>query len=123
MENSSSSKRPVRVREASFKDYPQIAALESKYGLETKPYEQWTHLWSDNPAYRPNRDNLPIGWVLEGENKEILGYLGNVPLNYEFEGRTLLATAARAWVVEEHCRDILFCCQIGTSRKRRLISS
>jgi hypothetical protein len=42
--------------------------------------------------------------VLEGENKDILGYLGNVPLNYEFEGRTLLASAARAWVVEEHCR-------------------
>lgn len=67
-------------------------------------YAGWAHLWSDNPAYRPIHDNFPIGWVLEASDGTISGYLGNVPANYEFEGKTLLSAATRAWVVDEACR-------------------
>ena len=49
-ENVHSSARSLSIRQASFEDHPQIVALESKYGLETKSYEEWTHLWSNNAA-------------------------------------------------------------------------
>ena len=92
------------MREASFEDYPQIVALQSKYGLETKSYEEWKHLWFHNPAYVEYQKSLPIGWVLESENKDIVGYLGNIPLFYELEGRRLLASVAHAWVADEQYR-------------------
>src|ERR1700730_5860472 len=92
--------RPLTTREASFEDYPQIVALQSKFGLETKCYEEWKHLWVNNPAYRQYQESLPIGWVLEGDNKNIVAYLGNIPLFYELEGQRLLALVAHSWVAE-----------------------
>jgi hypothetical protein len=90
--------RPT-IREASFEDYPGISALQIRYGLEPKEYGEWKHLWVDNPVYQQARP-WPIGWVLETGNKEIAGYIGNVPLSYEFRGQQLLATTSHALVVD-----------------------
>lgn len=95
----------MTIREVSFDDYAQIVALESKYGLDTKGYEEWKHLWSKNPAYIQFQESLPIGWVLERADKNIVGYLGNVPLFYELEGRRLLACVAHAWVADVQYRS------------------
>lgn len=104
----------VAVREASFDDHAQIAQLESRYKLETKPFEEWQHLWTNNPVYcglsnrelsdRKVDEHWPIGWVIEDPHHKIVGYLGNIPLSYEFEGQTLLAATTRAWVVDEQYR-------------------
>jgi hypothetical protein len=88
------------LREASFEDYPRIAALQVEYGFPKKSFEEWKHLWINNPAYTQSQERLPIGWVLECGGKQIVGYLGNIPLFYEFEGRRLLASVAHAWVVD-----------------------
>lgn len=93
-----------KLREAKFEDHTQIAALASRYRLSMEDYAGWVHLWTDNPAYRGIKDNFPIGWVLETSEGAISGYLGNVPGNYEFEGKTLLSAATRAWVVDEAFR-------------------
>lgn len=100
----SSLQKPPQLREARFEDYPRIAALVSKYGLLIEDYAGWAHLWTNNPAYRGIKDSFPIGWVLETSDGTISGYLGNVPANYEFEGKTLLSAATRAWVVDSACR-------------------
>jgi hypothetical protein len=97
--------RSPEVREASFEDYPQIAALESKYDLEPQSYEEWKHLWVNNPLYRQLAKSWPLGWVLEDSNREIVGYIGNIPLAYEFEGKKLLAATGRAWVVDSRYRS------------------
>lgn len=52
-----------------------------------------------NPVYQ-QASPWPIGWVLENEDKEVVGYIGNVPLSYEFMGRQLLATTSHALVVD-----------------------
>jgi hypothetical protein len=93
------------IREARFQDYDQIAALEARYGLETKSNEEWRHLWVNNPAYKRSPNTWPIGWVLEGVDQKIYGYLGNVPLAYEFDGRRLTAATSRAWVVDASYRS------------------
>lgn len=95
--------KQVRFRQATFDDYSAIYALESRHGLETKTYEQWTHLWINNPAYKQVRD-LPIGWVLEDEQSGIVASVGSIPLRYELNGRQLIASAGHSWVADEPYR-------------------
>src|SRR5579872_6394549 len=92
--------KALKLREAGFEDYSGVCALESKFHLVSKSYEDWKHLWVDNPACRGIKDRFPIGWVLQNEGGAIAGYLGNIPLSYEFEGRKLLAATTRSWVVD-----------------------
>ena len=97
----------VRVREACFEDYAKITSLQARYELEVRSYEEWSHLWTKNPVYR-GREWWPIGWVLETAAHEIVGYIGNIPLLYEFQGRTLLTATGRAFVVDEQHRNHSF---------------
>jgi hypothetical protein len=87
------------IREACFEDYPGIRALEVRYGLMSRDYEEWKNLWVNNPVYNQTRD-WPIGWVLETKNKEIVGHIGNVPLSYEFCGHQIITTTGHALVVD-----------------------
>ncbi len=91
--------RPAaRLREASFDDYPQIAALQAQRGMRLRSREEWCHLWINNPAYVDRHGKWPIGWVLEADHN-IVGYLGNIPANYEFRGRRLTAGCGYSWMV------------------------
>jgi hypothetical protein len=93
----------ANVRVARLDDYDAIAKLELQYLGENKTWAEWKHLWADNPVYKEHPD-WPIGWVIENEHKQIVGYIGNVPLSYEFEGRRLLAATGRAMVVDTQYR-------------------
>lgn len=90
----------VRIRELSLQDYPAVSALESKYGLGLKSYEQWSHVWLNNPAYKQVRDYWPIGWVLENEDKQTVGAQGNIPLLYHYRGQRIIVATGRGLVVE-----------------------
>ena len=100
--------KSFNIRESSFEDYPQILALESAYDLQPKTYETWKNLWSNNPAFhqfqRRFGQQWPIGWVLT-DGDRIVGSIGNIPMLYEFEGRTLFVAAGHAWVVDETYRS------------------
>jgi len=96
--------RHARIREATFADYQQVTALQARNGLRTKSPLDWCELWSSNPAYLRCGDELPIGWVLESGNGEVVGFLGNIPLSYKFRGRDLLAATPNSWVVEHGYR-------------------
>jgi hypothetical protein len=98
-------RRAPKLREASFEDYNQIALLGSRHGFEVKSYEEWSHLWLDNPAYRELQASWSIGWVLEDENNHLVGSLENIPLWYEFEGKRLLAASSRGWVADPEYRS------------------
>ena len=98
-------RRGPKLRQASFEDYEQIALLESRYGLQAKSYEEWSHLWLGNPVYRKLEAGWSIGWVLEDENDQIVGSMGNIPLLYEFEGRRILAASGRSWVTDPKYRS------------------
>ncbi len=94
----------MRVREARLSDYDQIGPLVSRYELETKSPEEWRHLWEKNPVFQERRETWPIGWVLENDQAKVVGYLGNIPLAYEFRGKRLIAAATHSWVVDESSR-------------------
>jgi hypothetical protein len=99
------SSRPPRLREVRFTDHAQVAGLATKFDLEAEGYDAWTHFWKDNPAYRRTKGTLPMGWVLEAADGRIVGHLGNIPLDYELDGRRLLAATTRSWVVDTDFRS------------------
>jgi hypothetical protein len=91
-------KSPLAIRTASFDDYFQIADLQRRNGLAMRPYEDWAALWGDNPACKAKE--WPIGWVLETDNGQIVGSIGNLPFAYHFRGRELCIAATCAWAVD-----------------------
>jgi len=92
--------RGAKLREASCRDYGQIAALESRFGLGIGSFERWHHIWLSNPAYRDLPQRSTIGWVIEDENGQIVASIGNIPLSYELAGRRVLAVSGRSWVAD-----------------------
>jgi len=94
----------VTLREASFADYSQIAAVEARNGLPTKSAAEWEHIWVSNPAFQMVDGKWPIGWVLQDDEDRVVGSFGNFPLLLELKGRRLLAASGRAWAVDPRYR-------------------
>jgi hypothetical protein len=94
-----------RLRPATFDDYVQINQLAARFGLRSNTYREWSRLWSANPVYQEVRDRWPIGWVLEDQHGRIVAAVGNIPVSYLLEGRTLRAAASHAWVAEPDYRS------------------
>jgi hypothetical protein len=95
---------PPKVRQAVFEDYEQIAALQLRNGLTMRSREDWVALWNGNPAYEERAGQWPIGWVLEAEDGEIVGSIGNLPFVYQFQGRELLVGSPCGWAVDPQYR-------------------
>jgi hypothetical protein len=96
-----------RLRKAEFADYQQIAALGSQYGLGSETYDEWAHLWANNPVLSSVRD-WPMGWVFEGEDHRVVGHLANVPLAYRLGKQKLIACASRSVMVDPRYRTYSF---------------
>jgi len=96
--------KPV-VREAWYSDCEQIGALMRRNGISENELstDEWAALWRDNPA-RPDDQSIPIGWVLEQAGM-VVGYLGNIPQRYYYQGRRFLATVARGFAVDVEYRS------------------
>lgn len=94
----------VRCRPATLDDYEGIHALELQYGLGIRNYEEWAHLWVNNPLRR-GRGDLAIGWVLENEQGQIVGSIGSIPFEFELAGRSLVAGTSSGWVADQSYRS------------------
>ena len=90
---------PAKQREVRFSDFESVARLKERGGLRKDNQENWCRLWQQNPALAVAKSQLSMGWVLETA-QGIVGYQGNIPLLYQFGGRTLVAATAAGLVVE-----------------------
>lgn len=99
------SRATLKIREAAFEDYSQIAELQMRNGLCPKPYQDWLAIWTRNPVYKQMGARWPIGWVLETGGGRIVGSIGNIPLAYQFRGQRLRAATSCAWVVDAAYRS------------------
>src|SRR6266700_6653444 len=90
----------LKLRETSLRDHDQILALERRYGLTSKSYDDWSRVWLDNPVYRELQPGWPMGWVLEDEDKQIVGSMGNIPFKYELDGKKILVASGSNWVAD-----------------------
>ena len=101
---SETGKIPVRRREALFSDFNAILALRERWGLSQDSPENWRRLWRDNPALSLGAANFPIGWVQEA-NDTIVGYLGSIPLLYQYGDQKVLAAATTSYAVDPAYRS------------------
>ncbi len=95
----------AEVREATLRDYPLIAALSARNGLEMKSEEQWQHLWINNPVYKKS-SHWPMGWVV-GAGTQVVGYVGNIPLSLAFKGRELIGQAPHSLCLDPPYRGYM----------------
>src|SRR5277367_2772664 len=93
------SSKPPKLREVRLDDHSQVAALALKSGLDADDLRAWKNLWMDNPTFHEIKVKFPMGWVLESADGSIVGYLGNIPMRYELEGRRIIVATGRSWVV------------------------
>jgi hypothetical protein len=97
--------RRISVREAQFSDFPGVSALGKRQGQGPDSIENWERLWRSNPAIRDGNAPARIGWVLEASG-EVVGFLGGIPLLYEYEGKTLIASATCRFAVDPAYRAL-----------------
>jgi hypothetical protein len=90
---------PAKIREARFSDFPAVAELKQRGGLNADSLENWERLWRHNPALKQSDSERPIGWVLEADGA-VVGYLGNISLLYHYGNRSLTAATAHGLVVD-----------------------
>lgn len=92
------------VREVRFADRYAVDALKRRNQLGIKhTADQWKRLWQENPTNLKDK-SLPMGWVLEFCGN-IVGYLGNLQINYYFGGKRFIAAAAHGFVVDSLFRS------------------
>jgi hypothetical protein len=96
-----------KLRTTGLGDYQQIARLGLPYDLGKEPYDEWAHLWVNNPVFKVMPD-WPMGWVLENEDGQLVGHLANLPLAYQLGTRKLIAGASRAVMVDPQYRTHSF---------------
>ena len=96
---------PSHLREATFSDFEAVRDLKLRWGLIPDSFQNWERLWRDNPALKFHSPALPIGWVLQADDK-IVGYLGNVASLYHYGARKLTAVTGHGFVVEPAYRAV-----------------
>ncbi len=94
----------LQLRAARFDDYQDIVRLEKKLNAEPVSADDWKLLWESNPLWQRLEKTWPIGWVLESDAGEIVGSIGNIPLEYWLHRERLVATTGRGWVVAPEYR-------------------
>jgi len=92
------------VRDAKWEDYAAITALRARNGLISKSREEWEHLWINNPLYK-TLPNWTIGWVAENTDRKVVGYVGNIPLSFEFKGQTVIGASIHGLTTDAGYQD------------------
>src|SRR5579862_911724 len=90
------------VRPAKLEDAQAIRRISQQNGMDMDA-EAWRARWEAYPFAGEFQD-IPIGWVLETANGEVVGSLGGVHMLYELRGRRLKASIATAWAVSPDYR-------------------
>jgi len=97
------------LRAATVDDCNEATALLVRLGLtmpegEATARAYFDNLWNANPAMQAAKTAPALGWVLEDGGK-MVGFFGNVPLLYEFNGQPVIVSDASLWGVDENYRS------------------
>jgi len=93
--------RPMRLT-----DYPRIRELGLSFSLDMPQEEDWRNLWLRNPLRDRYGDDLPLGWVLETSDGELVGTMGTTWVPYTFQKTALVSAVSRAWFVKTEYRAL-----------------
>jgi hypothetical protein len=91
---------PAKLRVVEEKDFGKLASLLTE-GFPSRSLELWEKRfhswWEKNPFWTPD---IPIGWLLEDKNGNIVGFMGNIPVKFQVNGQESLASAGTSWYVK-----------------------
>lgn len=90
----------VNLRTVEFADNAPLEQLKARYKMAPSSAYEWRQVYEGSAL--PARLDLkwPIGWVLETPEGVMVGHIGNVPIEYSFNGRIMVAASASCWVVD-----------------------
>ena len=91
----------MKIRTANYDDLEEIKVLCARNGLNIKKINQ--KIWRELPAIKEFKD-IPIGWVLESDNKKIVGVLLNFFMNYKLNEKNYKAAIGSSWAVDGEYR-------------------
>jgi len=111
--------KAVSVREVKLDDFDQVRDLNLRLGQGPDSLANWRRLWLANPALLDGKGDSPIGWTLE-TSQGVIGFLGSVPLRYEFEGKSLRAAATCRFAVEPAYRPFSHLLVVSFLRQRNV---
>lgn len=96
----------ILIRTVEDKDLEKLPEFLSE-GFPSDPIELWksrfSMWWQENPAMS---SSIPRAWVLEKDGKEIVGFLGNIPVKYQINGKAGKAVASSSWYVKPEFQGI-----------------
>lgn len=86
----------MKLRTVAQSDFPGVQALHRQVGWPERSLAGWWWLF-DNPARRAL--GAPAGWVIEGENGEMLAHVGNMIQRFRFGNRDLYGATGFSIIV------------------------
>ena len=88
----------MHVREMLSEDYEAVQRVRSENGFGCLSRGDWDHF--ENTPHRAAGCELPIGWVLEDNDRRVVGIHGVYPVRYQYRGRRLTAGVAHTLAVD-----------------------
>ena len=91
----------MKIREAKFEDFEKIKELCVRNNLKVNKINK--EVWQNFPKSN-EFENVPIGWVLENNEKNIVGVILNLYMNYILNDKTYKASVVSTWAVDDNYR-------------------
>jgi len=91
----------MKIRTATFDDLKKIKELCIRNNLKVdKIYKE---VWQNFPNFS-EFENVPIGWVMENKEGNIVGVILNLFMNYRLNDKTYKASVVSTWAVDDNYR-------------------
>ena len=96
----------IQLRLVEEKDLDRLPEFLSE-GFPDDPIELWKARfdmwWKENPFMD---SSIPMGWIVEKDKIEIVGFMGNIPVKYQINGKIGNAVASSSWYVRPDVQGI-----------------
>ena len=98
----------VELREVVTSDHPRLEELKSRYQMVAESGDAYMHLFTGDHLYSDGVALYPMGWVLETTQRQLVGHIGNICLEYYLNTKKIITVSARGWVVDINYRGSSF---------------
>ena len=92
------------IREVNFEDYLKIKDLTDRNNIRIYDKSDWEKVWKENPYLKKNNTKWCLGWVIEDNEKNIVGHIGNLPTQYYYNSIPYNGSVLSCWVVDKKYR-------------------
>ncbi len=91
----------MKIRAAKFDDLIKIKELCVRNNLQVEKINK--EVWKNFPNFS-EFENVPIGWVMENNDGNIVGVILNLFMNYRLNDKTYKASVVSTWAVDDNYR-------------------